>query len=224
MGRYTNAITQTLGAIGAIAITTAAHYLWQRIRSLSPQAVLPIYCISFTVFISVGIFILRRIAQRSYQQYHRLTDFSLFLVCTVWGLFFAFPSLYAYNWAWSLPGEAAGFHLIQLLGGVLVVMGMVGVVASVIWLGISRSMGNEPDLLRTTGPCRWTRNPQAGAAALMILGYIILRPSWYAAGWMVLFVVLIHMMVGTEEEHLRRIFVDEYERYRTETPRYIRLP
>lgn len=55
----------------------------------------------------------------------------------------------------------------------------------------------------------------------MVLGIALRWPSWYALGWMLLFVAMIHMMVITEEEHLRDVFGEEYVRYCKKVPRYL---
>jgi protein-S-isoprenylcysteine O-methyltransferase Ste14 len=75
-----------------------------------------------------------------------------------------------------------------------------------------------------SGPYRVTRNPQLMGGALLIVGYIVLWPSWYALGWLALFAVMTHLMVLTEEEHLRRIHREGYERYCKQVPRYLGFP
>lgn len=67
-------------------------------------------------------------------------------------------------------------------------------------------------------PC--SRNPQFACGALLVLGYVLLRPSWLAAGWAVLFMFLAHWMVKAEEGHLLRMFGKEYEEYSARTPRF----
>ncbi len=48
--------------------------------------------------------------------------------------------------------------------------------------------------------------------------------SWHALGLVVLFAAIAHLMVLTEEEHLRRVFGEEYARYCARVPRYLGLP
>jgi protein-S-isoprenylcysteine O-methyltransferase Ste14 len=81
-------------------------------------------------------------------------------------------------------------------------------------------MGQQSNLLRTTGLYRYTRNPQLVAGIFIVFGYTILRPTWYAMGWILLYIVLTHLMVAAEEEHLNRVFGKEYENYCARTPRY----
>lgn len=84
---------QIRGAIIALAIVTAAHYFWQFSRMLDPQVKLAVYFSSFVLLALGAHFTLRIAVLHSYQQNQRLTNFTLFLLCTNWGLFFAFPSL-----------------------------------------------------------------------------------------------------------------------------------
>jgi len=101
---------------------------------------------------------------------------------------------------------------------------MVSVFGAMAWLGLPRSFGQDGSTLVSTGPYRVSRNPQITAGALLIVGYVLLWPSWYACGWLVLFALLSHWMILAEEEHLRRVHGEENERYFRQTPRYLGLP
>jgi protein-S-isoprenylcysteine O-methyltransferase Ste14 len=56
---------------------------------------------------------------------------------------------------------------------------------------------------------------------LVVIGVVVLWPSWYALGWVVLYGIVVHLMVLTEEEHLRAVHGEEYERYCSRVPRYL---
>ena len=104
---------------------------------------------------------------------------------------------------------------------------MVGIVfglAAMASLGFRRSCGQEENELKQTGLYGLTRNPQIVAFFPLILGIALRWPSWYALGWMVLWAAMIHMMVLTEEEHLRDVFGEEYRQYCKRVPRYIGFP
>ena len=60
--------------------------------------------------------------------------------------------------------------------------------------------------------------------ALLVAGSAALWPSWYALGWLFLYAAIAHMMVLTEEEHMRNVHGEEYERYCERVPRYLGLP
>ncbi len=55
----------------------------------------------------------------------------------------------------------------------------------------------------------------------MVLCY---RPSVLLAPAVIRVAVLSHLMILTEEEHLRHVFGEVYERYCERVPRYIPLP
>jgi protein-S-isoprenylcysteine O-methyltransferase Ste14 len=58
----------------------------------------------------------------------------------------------------------------------------------------------------------------------MVIGCAVLWPSWYALGWVVLYGVIGHVMVLTEEEHLRNVYGEEYTVYCKQIPRYVGIP
>jgi protein-S-isoprenylcysteine O-methyltransferase Ste14 len=52
----------------------------------------------------------------------------------------------------------------------------------------------------------------------------VLWPSWYGVGWAILYAVVAHTMVLTEEEHLRDVYGEKFVRYCERVPRYIGVP
>jgi protein-S-isoprenylcysteine O-methyltransferase Ste14 len=93
----------------------------------------------------------------------------------------------------------------------------------IFWFGWLRAMGQKVDTLIQSGPYRISRNPQSVACGIAVIGYALLWPSWHTLGWVILFSLIIHMMVLTEEENLRKIFGEEYVKYRARVPRYVGL-
>lgn len=59
---------------------------------------------------------------------------------------------------------------------------------------------------------------------MMVVGIGLLWPSWYALGWVMLWVAMSYPMVLTEEEHLRRVDGEEYLQYCRQVPRYLGVP
>ena len=88
------------------------------------------------------------------------------------------------------------------------------------WFGLRRAFGLEVEGIIRIGPYRFTRNPQMLGGWLMVLGVLVYLPSVYNLGWVLIWAVIGHWMVTTEETHLRRVFGEEYEQYCKETPRY----
>jgi protein-S-isoprenylcysteine O-methyltransferase Ste14 len=87
--------------------------------------------------------------------------------------------------------------------------------------GLRRAFGWQVEGLVRSGLYRVTRNPQLVGGVLMVIGPALLWPSWYALGWVLLYGVVGHLMVMTEEEHLHQVHGEEYERYCEQTPRYL---
>jgi protein-S-isoprenylcysteine O-methyltransferase Ste14 len=106
---------------------------------------------------------------------------------------------------------------------VLMLMGFLLVIFSMPFLG-QRSFGREVGTLRTRGVYRYSRNPQLVGGFFFIVGYAMLWPSWEGALWASLWLVIAHLMVRGEEEHLERIFGDECRSYCLRMPRYLGLP
>jgi protein-S-isoprenylcysteine O-methyltransferase Ste14 len=108
-----------------------------------------------------------------------------------------------------------------VIGWVLIGLGLGTMLTVIAWFGLHRSVGREVNVLKQSGPYRLTRNPQILACLLAVVGYAMIWPSWNSAGWVVLFSVFAHMMVLTEEEHLRTVHGEAYRRYCERTPRYL---
>ncbi len=182
------------------------------------------YLMGAVVLLLAAFLVFRVVVRRSYLRRGRLTLGSSLLESLIWGPFFAFP--YFYNppsWPafWVLDRDLN--PLVQYAGSVLIVVGVVAVVVVMGWLGFRRSFGQEVTVLRTTGPYGVTRNPQIVVGIPIVLGIALRWPSWYAVGWLVLCAAMVHMMVLTEEEHLRNVFGGEYADYCQRVPRYIGL-
>jgi protein-S-isoprenylcysteine O-methyltransferase Ste14 len=88
-------------------------------------------------------------------------------------------------------------------------------------LGVRQLFGQAVDEIHQAGLYRLTRNPQILAYGVIIVGWGVLWPSGYALGWMLLYGVIAHLMVLTEEEHLRQVGGEAYERYCEQVPRYV---
>jgi protein-S-isoprenylcysteine O-methyltransferase Ste14 len=107
------------------------------------------------------------------------------------------------------------------LGLVIIILGFLVAFGTMAWFGIRRAFGLEAKGLIITGPYRFTRNPQILGGYLLVIGVTVQWPSWFAIIWIVLYGVIGHWMVLTEEEHLRTILGEEYMRYCQKVPRYL---
>lgn len=74
----------------------------------------------------------------------------------------------------------------------------------------------------TDGVYRWSRNPQYVAYMFFLVGYALTGVGVMAWAGVLLYLVLMHLTVLVEEEHLERQFGDVYRVSKRETPRYFR--
>jgi protein-S-isoprenylcysteine O-methyltransferase Ste14 len=83
------------------------------------------------------------------------------------------------------------------------------------------SLGLQTSVLKETSYYQVTRNPQVLGCVLYVIGFIILWPTWFALGWGSSLIVILHVMVLTEEEHLHNTYGQRYEKYFNKVPRYL---
>lgn len=214
-----------MGGTVAVCTVTATSFIWRLPQAHGPQAVFIVYLVSAILLLVGAFLVFRRVVRRAYEQNRRLTPLPSFLQLLIWGLLFAFPCIYnSPNWAWSRSHFSQIRPVLGAIGWACVGAGLAVVIGAMAWLGLHRSFGQKGKELELTGPYRATRNPQLMGGALLIIGYLVLWPSWYALGWVVLYAMIAHMMVLAEEEHLRRIYGEDYEKYCRQVPRYLGFP
>lgn len=87
-------------------------------------------------------------------------------------------------------------------------------------LGLRATIGLG-DVMITSGPYRYTRNPQYLSDSLNIVGYMILTNSWMVWVVGIIGVVLNFLAPFTEEPWLEERFGDAYLEYKRKAPRFI---
>ena len=180
------------------------------------------YILYALVIIGAAYFIFRIVVRGDYNRKSHLTPLSSTLELLVFGAYMCFP--YVFNPAdWVNFWEHIEFPH-QIIGLVLILLGMGIAFGTMVWFGIRRAFGQEVNRLVVSGPYRLTRNPQVVGGYPMVIGVAVQWPSWYALGWVILWGVITHMMILTEEEHLLNVFGEEYAQYCKQVPRYISLP
>lgn len=112
----------------------------------------------------------------------------------------------------SLGAAAAGLFFTLL--------GTAGVVLSIIILGLRRSTGLQVDNLQVRGMYRFSRNPQLLYYGVLLIGFVLLWPSWTGWAGLILYAAAAHLMVLTEEGHLLAAHSDNYTRYCSQVSRY----
>lgn len=166
--------------------------------------------------------VLRVIVRREYRLHGRLTGWSSALQLLVFAGLIAFPYLFnPPEWAlsWMLAGPTSRQQ--QILGLVIILLGLLVASGTMGWFGMRRALGIEAKGLISSGPYQVTRNPQILGGYLLVIGATVQWPSWFAIIWIVLYGVICHWMVITEEEHLRTLLGEEYARYAQKVPRYL---
>ncbi len=178
---------------------------------------IPLYVVSAFILVAFAFITFRTVVRRSYRQRGRLTWFSSsleFLVFFSWGTF---------TWL-DLPSgwpPADVNPILRTFAWLCITIGLSVMFILIFWFGWLRALGQKVDTLVQSGPYRITRNPQSVACGIAVIGYALFWPSWHTLGWVILFSVIAHMMVLTEEKHLREIFGKEYIKYCARVPRYV---
>lgn len=167
-------------------------------------------------------FVFRRIVQRDYLERGKLSPFASILQLLVFCGFFFFPYLFnppEWIWFWRLSGSWTRYG--QLIGFVIVCLGFLVAFGTMAWFGVGKAFGLNVSELTKQGPYKISRNPQILGGYLLVIGTAIQWLSLYSLGWVLLYAIIGHWMILTEEEHLLRTFGEEYERYCLEVPRYL---
>jgi protein-S-isoprenylcysteine O-methyltransferase Ste14 len=169
---------------------------------------------SFAVF--------RLVVRRDYRKLGRLGSLASLLQLLVFGAYFAFPYLFnppEWPWFWMLSGSSALAW--QIAGLALICIGFLVAFGTMAWFGIRRALGVHLVGLMTRGPYKISRNPQILGGYLLVLGTALQRPSVYSVGWALMFAVIGRWMVVVEEEHLARMYGQQYQAYCRDVPRYL---
>lgn len=178
-----------------------------------------VYVITALLLLAAAYVVFRIFVCRDYRRKGRLTPFSIILQI----LLFFLHALSSYLYLDSKLSNIRTDSALYIMAIVCMAAGLVLFALAMTNLGIGKSFCVDVTGLKQTGFYRYTRNPQLVAYSLFLIGYALLWPSWTGLIWIGLLWALSHMMVLTEEEHLRRTFGEEYDRYRAKTPRYLGL-
>ena len=181
---------------------------------------LVIFATSALVLLAVAILLFRSPGREDYRVMGRLSTFTAALQALLFFIYGGFPYRYVPD-DWPAVHVSLGVRILGLAG---IVLGLSTLLVGLIQLGIRRSLGRRLGDMNQSGLYAMSRNPQAVACGLYVIGFAILWPSLYALAWALLYVPIIHMMVLTEEEHLRKAYSKKYERYLERVPRYLGLP
>jgi protein-S-isoprenylcysteine O-methyltransferase Ste14 len=180
------------------------------------------YIISAVALLLAGYVVFRIIVRRVYQKYGRLTWTASLLQLLILAGVMAFPTLFnPPEWSkfWILEGP--GGILVRGTGLLLILLGFVAAFGAMFWFGIGRAFGVQVEGVIRHGPYRLSRNPQVLGGYLLVIGAAVQWFSWYAVGWILLYGLITHWMILTEEKHLEKVFGEAYLQFCKEVPRYL---
>lgn len=181
-----------------------------------------VYLIFALLLLIFAYVVFRRFVRRDYQVRGRLSPLSSLAQLLVFLGYFCFPYLYnPSEWSYFWRLSVSSTPILQLGGLILIILGFVAAFGTMVWFGIGKAFGVKVEGITTEGPYRISRNPQVLGGYLLVLGAFIQWPSMYALGWVLMYALIMHWMVITEEEHLLRVFGEAYEGYCLEVPRYL---
>jgi protein-S-isoprenylcysteine O-methyltransferase Ste14 len=186
---------------------------------------LPVLYLCFASFLLFSAYIVfRKRVRRDYLERGRLTPLSSLLQLLVFVALMCFPYLYnppGWDWFWKVDLSTDPWY--RAIGLALIIAGFVVAFGTMGWFGLRRAFGVQASGLVQTGTYRFSRNPQILGGYLLVLGVALQWPSLYSLGWIILYGVIAHMMIVTEEEYLTREYGSAYDRYVEDVPRYIRF-
>ena len=152
-------------------------------------------------------------ARWEYRRRGKLTLIGLFLLSA---MLFVPNLVLEYTTTYEMPGT-----LLDYFG---VVVGVAGLALCLISVTFFRSVPKvlciDAGKLTTTGPYRWSRNPQYVGWFLFLLGFALNDWSLWCLAALVVIAISLHLLVLVEEEHLRRVFGDQYVEFCRKIPRY----
>jgi protein-S-isoprenylcysteine O-methyltransferase Ste14 len=181
-----------------------------------------IFLLLTLLLLGAAYLVFRVIVRRDYHLRGQLTWMSSTLQLLVFAGLMSYPYLFnppQWVWSWQLVGPTSLQQ--QIAGLVIIILGFIFAFGTMAWFGLRRAFGLETQKFITAGPYRITRNPQILGGYLLVIGVSVQWPSWYAAAWIVLYGVIGHWMILTEEEHLQEVFGDEFTSYCEQVPRYL---
>ncbi len=179
--------------------------------------VLARYLIAGFTLLGAAYLIFTFLFRHDYQRQGRLSSLSILLGTLVYFALGGFPYIYGIR-DWP---QVYVPSLVEWVGWFCLFGGLALLFTAMFQLGINRSIGQGGGSLKQTGFYRLSRNPQVLGCWLYVIGFTLLWPSWYTLGWAFLFGVITHLMIISEEDHMRRTYGDTYEGYCRKVPRYL---
>ncbi len=173
-----------------------------------------------SIFIVSSVFSIW-ILRRQYWLNGKLNWFGTLIHITVYGFHAMFSCVIAWDAEVSFPPRGPG----GIIGVTLMLIGFtMTIYAMDLFRTFSRWLGSSTPGLKTGGLYRWSRNPQFIGYGLLYLGFFI--AWWTPLAWlgMLTCILLLYSIARVEEEHLERVYGDEYREFFARVPRFIGVP
>jgi protein-S-isoprenylcysteine O-methyltransferase Ste14 len=174
----------------------------------------------YLAFAGFGWLVFRVVVRRDYLRLGKLSGISVFLEILVFFIHGMLSYLYIEAEFPSMP-PLEPKPIVNTIGFILIGLGLIGTLTAMTRLGYGVSVGQTAGSVHRTGFYALTRNPQMIFYTILILGYSLLWTNWLTILWVVVFMIVGHMMVITEEEYLLASYGEEYGDYCREVPRYL---
>ena len=178
------------------------------------------YTISTIILLLFSFYIFRVIVRKDYLKNFKLSPISYILECIVFALHANFMYLFLpVKWP-NLPPLLEN-QMINTITLIILTIGLLILIIAWFGLGTSRSFGQDKNKLKTEGIYKYSRNPQIIGYGLLVLSFTILYLSWFSIGWFILYLMISYFMISSEEEFLKKKYVNEYLCYCKSVPRII---
>ncbi|WP_226846870.1 methyltransferase family protein [Dehalogenimonas etheniformans] len=137
----------------------------------------------------------------------------------IFGLLFALPfSFLPPDWPWFYQQLTSSS---RVFGAIIVSMGCVLSFGTMLSFGLKKAFGLETSSLVRSSVYNISRNPQIVGGWFMVIGISVQFPSFHSIAWVVASIIVFHLMVLSEEEHLIDVFGTKYKEYAVQVPRYL---
>ena len=152
-------------------------------------------------------------ARWEFRKRGKLTFFGVFLLCA---MVFVPNLVLEYATRYEMPDTPLDYF-----GVVISIVGIAICLISIThFRSISKVFCVDAGKLTQSGPYRWSRNPQYVGLFLFLLGFALNDWSLWCLAALLVAAINLHLLVLVEEEHLRRVFGEQYVEFYRKIPRY----
>jgi protein-S-isoprenylcysteine O-methyltransferase Ste14 len=149
-------------------------------------------------------------------EYRRRGSLSVLGLLLLVAMFLASNLILDYATTYEMPSTPLDYF------GVLV--GAAGLLLCLFGIVVFRSplkvLCLDQGTLAGTGPYRWSRNPQYVGWFMFLLGFALNDWSWWCLVALMIVATYLHLLILIEEEHLHRVFGEQYASYCRNVSRY----